>query len=148
MTIGTIVWIVFVAIVGLVSIVGLVVYAINEAMDTRDRVLAVLVAVFVFILSISICVFSGWWNMHSASGRRAYKSQQSNLNGGINRVVKVYDMEGDEIARYEGKFDVEHRNQDNRIMFDDENGKRHIIYYTTGTVIVDEDQRLEINHDN
>ena len=27
---------------------------------------------------------------------------------------------------------------DDRILFDDENGLRHIIYYPTGTVIIDE----------
>ena len=27
---------------------------------------------------------------------------------------------------------------ENRILFDDEDGKRHVIYYPTGTIIIDE----------
>jgi len=40
------------------------------------------------------------------------------------------------IKTYDGKFDIDH--DDNRIIFDDEQGKRHVIYYPTGTVVVDE----------
>lgn len=69
------------------------------------------------------------------SGRREIKDFTSNLSG-IERVVKVYDMEGDLIASYQGRFDVDY--DSSRIVFDDENGKRHIIYYSTGTVIIDE----------
>ena len=69
-------------------------------------------------------------------GRRSIKDFESNVGGGIERIVKVYDMEGDLIASYQGRFDVAY--DSSRIVFDDENGKRHIIYYTTGTVIIDE----------
>ena len=55
---------------------------------------------------------------------------------GIQRKVTVYDMEGDIIKEYEGKFDVDYDND--RIIFDDEHGLRHIIYYPTGTVIIDD----------
>lgn len=65
------------------------------------------------------------------------KDQQSNLNGGIERVVSVYDIDGDLIVQYSGKFDIE-TDRESYILFDDEQGKRHIIYYTTGTIIVDE----------
>lgn len=73
---------------------------------------------------------------HTERGKRAMKSQESDLNGGITRQVLVYDMDGDLIAEYTGKFDVEYSNE--RIMFDDENGQRHIIYFKSGTVVVDE----------
>lgn len=72
----------------------------------------------------------------SESGKRDIKSIKSDLGGGITRVVTVYDVEGDVIAEYKGKFDVEYN--DNRILFDDENGLRHIIYYSTGNIIIDE----------
>ena len=58
------------------------------------------------------------------------------MNGGIKRKVAVYDIEGDIIAEYQGSFDIEY--DDDRILFDDENGLRHIIYYPTGTVVIDE----------
>ena len=69
------------------------------------------------------------------SGKRTVKDL-SNVSGGIEREVTVYDFEGDVIKKYKGKFDVDY--DSNRIKFDDENGKRHVIYYTTGTVIIDE----------
>ena len=72
----------------------------------------------------------------TASGKRAFKSQESNFNNGIQRTVEVYDATGGLIKTYNGKFDVKY--DSDRILFDDENGKRHVIYYPTGTVIIDE----------
>lgn len=133
MTVGTIVLICLTAAFGTLISALCFVYAKEE-----KSVLSTVGGVICVLLAAGICIAIAWWQLNSESGKRALKTQQSNLHGGITRVVTVYDMEGDEIARYEGKFDVERRMQDNRIMFDDENGKRHIVYYTTGTVIVDE----------
>ena len=133
MTIGSIAIICVVAGLGLPLSIFFFMYAKEE-----KSAVATVCGVICVLLSVAICIAIAWWQLNSESGKRALKTQQSNLHGGITRVVKVYDMEGDEIARYEGKFDVAHRNQDNRIMFDDENGKRHIVYYTTGTITVDE----------
>lgn len=72
----------------------------------------------------------------TAAGSRAFKTQHSNFNKGIERTVKVYDMNGGLIQEYSGKFDIDY--DDDRIIFDDENNKRHVIYYPTGTIIVDE----------
>lgn len=72
------------------------------------------------------------------SGKRAYKDQQSNFDNGIERVVEVYDVNGDLVKTYEGRFDVETSSEGKYIKFDDENGKRRMIYYTTGTVIIEE----------
>lgn len=89
------------------------------------------------VLTIFGCALFVWWNCNSESGRRALKDQEANLNGGISRTVSVYDINGDLIEQYAGKFDIE-TDSNNYILFDDENGKRHIIYYTTGTIIIDE----------
>ena len=64
------------------------------------------------------------------------QTQKSNFEGGIEREVRVYDVDGELIQSYAGKFDVVH--DENRILFDDEDGKRHVIYYPTGTIIIDE----------
>ena len=77
-----------------------------------------------------------WYFNNTATGRRAYKSQESNFNNGIERVVRVYDVNGKLITEYDGKFDITYDND--RILFDDQNGKRHVIYYPTGTVTVHE----------
>ena len=77
-----------------------------------------------------------FWLYNTESGARVIKDTQSDFGGGIERTVTVYDIDGDIIQEYSGKFDVDYDSE--RIKFDDENGKRHVIYYTTGTVIIDE----------
>ena len=131
MTIQSIVAIIFVAVTGL----GLTISLLYGAFEEKSIGYGIGAAVSLLIAA-AICFAIAWWQLNSESGKRALKTQQSNLHGGITRRVTVYDMDGDEIARYEGKFDVEHT--DDRIIFDDENGKRHIVYYTTGTITVDE----------
>lgn len=71
-----------------------------------------------------------------ASVEREIKSLESEFNNGLNREVIVYSATGEEISRFKGKFDIEY--QDGRVLFDDENGKRHCIYFENGTVIVNE----------
>lgn len=88
------------------------------------------------IIAIFICIGMHWYYLNTQSGARALKSQESNFNNGIQRKVTVFDVEGDVIAEYEGRFDIEY--DDDRILFDDEKGLRHIIYYPTGTVLIDE----------
>ncbi|MPN22300.1 hypothetical protein SDC9_169683 [bioreactor metagenome] len=83
------------------------------------------------------CIGGLVWSSGTEAGKRAYKDQQSNVSGGIERTVRVYDFEGDLIQEYTGKFDVE-TDDESYILFDDASGKRHIIYYTTGTIIIDE----------
>ena len=81
-----------------------------------------------------------WYYENTASGQRAFKDQESNFENGTERVVTVYDVNGEIIKQYDGRFDVKTGKVDNApyILFDDENGKRHIIYYTTGIVTIDE----------
>lgn len=76
-----------------------------------------------------------WWYLGTAAGSRALKTLRSNVSG-IERTVTVYDINGNILKEYTGKFDVEY--DESRILFDDEDGKRHVIYYTTGTVIIEE----------
>ena len=131
MTIGTIVLVSIVGLIGLTAATFCVAAAASE-----KSVGAAVGAVVSVLIAAAICIGVSWWQLNSESGKRAFKTQQSNLNGGITRVVTVYDVNGEEITRYKGKFDVDHT--DDRIMFDDENGNRHIVYYTTGTITVDE----------
>ena len=88
------------------------------------------------VMCIGIVMAFMWYYSSTAEGARAIKTQESNFNNGMQRTVKVYDATGSLIQEYTGKFDIEY--DDDRILFDDENGLRHIIYYPTGTVIVDE----------
>ena len=74
---------------------------------------------------------------NTEAGKRALKDQKSNFGDGIERTIKVVDISGDVIQEYSGKFDVETDN-DRYILFDDQDGKRHIIYFGTSTIIIDE----------
>lgn len=108
-------------------------FILSDDMEPRGKIIGV---------TILIAVIAGtwfglvWYFNNTASGARALKTQQSNFDNGINRVITVYDIEGDVIQQYEGKFDIDY--SDERILFDDEQGNRHIIYFKTGTVIVTE----------
>lgn len=103
--------------------------------DSEGKIIAIALLVGIIICGIMWGI-TAWYYNNTEEGKRAFKTQQSNFNGGITREVKVYDVEGDLIAEYKGKFDIEY--DDDRILFDDENGNRHIIYYPTGNVIIDE----------
>ena len=102
-----------------------------------DSIVGGLVTFIIGILLL-VCLLFGqlWYYNNAESGKRAIKSQESNFKGGITREVKVYDVNGKVIQEYKGKFDIDY--DDDRIIFDDEKGNRHVIYYPTGTVIVDE----------
>ena len=70
------------------------------------------------------------------AGKRAFHTQDSELQGGLDRSVRVYDVQGDLIYEFEGRFDVDY--DDDRVIFDDENGNRHVIYYSVATVVIEE----------
>ena len=70
-----------------------------------------------------------------SSCSRAVKSASSDISGGINRTVTLYDNTGKEIRSWHGKFDIESNDQE--IFFDDAQGKRVIIQ--GGIVVSEED---------
>ena len=131
-TIGGWVLIVIGIIIGVVGI-GLAIYFAIEGSPGSA------IAAVVICLIIAAAIIIGTIVYHNTEkGKRAYKDQESNFSNGITRTVTVYDINGEIIEQYRGKFDVETDNP-GYILFDDENGKRHIIYYTTGTIIIDEE---------
>ena len=133
MTIFSIVVIVLAAVITLIAVIACAYMAAAEKSPSY-----IAGAVIALIVGVSICAGIVWWSFNTESGKRAYKDQQSNLDGGIQRTVSVYDINGELIKEYSGKFDIE-TDEESYILFDDEDGHRHIIYYTTGTIIVDEE---------
>lgn len=104
--------------------------------DTSDkRKIAVPVVIAIGVCAALLAGMLFYYN-RTESGRRAYHTQESNLTGGLNRTVRVYDVNGELIVEYSGQFDVDH--DESRILFDDENGNRHVIYYSVATVVIDE----------
>lgn len=72
------------------------------------------------------------------SVQRELKSIKSDMTGGLNRRVEVYDYNGGLIKSWEGKFDVKETDR-NSVYFDNADGKRVII---SGGIIINE----EIKH--
>ena len=72
----------------------------------------------VFMLCVMFLVGSG-----CASCERELKSCNSDLNGGLYRTINVYSLDGQLLATYEGKIDIDDNSNNNSIMFE-HNGKR------------------------
>ena len=104
-----------------------------ESGDTKSIIIGLLVGIIISTIIVGADI---WYINGTESGKRMKKDLESNTNGGIERTVKVYDINGKLIETYEGNFDIDY--YDTHIKFDDEEGKRHIIYFTTGTIITDE----------
>ena len=91
--------------------------------------------VAVLCITIVLCLAAGiglsWYHNNTASGARAMKDYESNLHNGINREITITAEDGREIFHYEGKVDIEtkHDGNANYILFESEEGLRHIIYY-------------------
>lgn len=129
MTIGAIVFDVII----IISVLAMALFMGTECDSLPTGIITFLVG---FIITIGIVIGQFWYYNNSESGKRALKTQKSNYSGGITRQVKVYDINGKLIQEYKGKFDID--SNEERIIFDDEKGKRHTIYYSTATVIIDE----------
>lgn len=92
-------------------------------MFKRQCITTLLSAVLILSTSTSSC--------EGASQKRMEKTRESDRNGGLNRIVTVYDENGNEIKRYEGKIDIE--DNENKVLFDIPTGdgddsKRVVIY--------------------
>lgn len=144
MTIGG--WILFALISTIILLICVaIVYLLCDKIDHTEKKGPYIALIFFDIvlcgaMIIGVLCAQLWYYENTASGQRAFKDQESNFENGTERVVTIYDVNGEVIKQYDGRFDVETGNVDNApyILFDDENGKRHIIYYTTGTVTIDE----------
>lgn len=130
MTVGG--WILFVI---FSVLTGIIVFGVANLLYAEKNGYIVAAAICL-VLTIALFAVMHWWFNNTARGKRAFKTQESNFGDGIERVVRVYDVNGGLIETYDGKFDITY--DDDRVLFDDENGKRHIIYYPTGTVLIDE----------
>lgn len=78
------------------------------------------------VITILILIGMLWYYGNTASGQRALVDQKSELNNGIERVINVYTANGDMIASYEGKIDID-TNDGGYVKFDFQ-GKRYIYY--------------------
>ena len=78
------------------------------------------------ILSTVLLLGMRWYYTSTASGKRALTNEYSELNDGLERIVTVYTADGDIIAQYEGRIDIE-GNDGGYVIFDFE-GRRYTYY--------------------
>lgn len=71
-----------------------------------------------------------------ASFERSIKDSKSNIAGGLDRKVTIYDQNGNVIKDYEGKIDIRDTEYGNKVLFDLD-GKRVVIY--NAVVIAEEE---------
>lgn len=99
-------------------------------MNITKRRVAFIAALVVSVLAIvTVC-----WLTGCSTFSRNVKSATSDINGGLNRTVTLYDNTGNEIKSWHGKIDLESNDQE---VFFDLNGKRVIIQ--GGVVVSEED---------
>lgn len=99
-------------------------------MNITKRRVAFVSALVVSVLAIVIvCGLAG-----CSSCSRSVKSMSSDICGGLDRTVTLYDNTGNEIKSWNGKIDLESNDQE---VFFDLNGKRVIIQ--GGIVVSEED---------
>jgi Ni,Fe-hydrogenase I cytochrome b subunit len=92
-----------------------------------DSVAAKSISVIVGVILIFALLFGMFWYFdNTASGQRALLDQKSDFNNGIERTVTVYTANGEVIAQYTGKIDID-TNDGGYVKFDFE-GKRYIYY--------------------
>lgn len=84
--------------------------------------------VFIVVMALALSFLAG-----CASLQRGCKSCTSDMNGGLYRVVCVYDYCGNLIAQHEGLIDIDD-NENGSIMFE-LNGKRYVYYNAIIAVI-------------
>lgn len=79
-----------------------------------------------------VLLIIGMFSSCTAQGRRTLKTVGSNLTGGLDRTVTVYDMNLNPKFTYKGKIDVE--SSDGKVLFD-LNGERVIWYNVPVSVL-------------
>ena len=88
------------------------------------------------ILFTIICVIVASLTMvltSCASWERDLKSFKSDVAGGLERIIIVYDLTGEEMARYEGKIDL--ATEDGCVQF--EYGGKRIIWYNAIVSVIE-----------
>ena len=114
-------WVMFALIA---SIIGA--FAVGAFM-AFDSVAAKIISVIVGVVLVFALLFGMFWYFdNTASGQRALLDQKSNFNNGIERTLTVYTANGEVIAQYTGKIDID-TNDGGYVKFDFE-GKRYIYY--------------------
>ena len=122
-------------IIGCVFVIALIIVSVFIACVACETTAAkgVWIAVGVVLCLVTVPGFLFYYNA-TESGKRAVKTEKSNLSGGIDRTVTVYDYNGNQIDSWTGTFDV--TNSEYETYFDID-GKRVVIH---GGIVINEER--------
>jgi len=135
-----VIWVV--AVIGFVGFVASIVWFFwavrNQAKLEFPLIAHLICAIVATLLAIAMSAGSLFWLYGTAPGQRELKSFASETSGGLSRVVKVYDLQGDLIDTYEGTFDIQE--DSSKVFFDlpQEDGSTKRVQIYNATVIVEE----------
>lgn len=104
----------------------LIIGAICGAVLCENIAARITISIVCVLATIGLLIGMLWYFGNTASGQRAMVDQQSDLGNGLNRIVRVYTANGDIIAEFEGKIDIE-GNDGGYVLFDYQ-GKRYTYY--------------------
>lgn len=122
-------WILFIILAVVVAaVVLLLVVGIYEQFNFQFNGLLVGAIWIIVSAALIIGLYAGfnWYFTNTASGRRAMVNQQSEINNGLERTINIYTADGDLLATYTGKIDIESK-KGGYLLFDFE-GKRYTYY--------------------
>ena len=106
--------------------------------DPYERTKGIIAILITLLLVVGIVGGGYWYCNNTAGGARALKDQKSELNNGLMREITITAEDGRQIFYYKGKCDIE-TDHSSYILFEDEDGYRHIIYKgIQDTIIVSE----------
>ena len=84
----------------------------------------VIIVVVIAVLLTAAAIYFAFFG--TESGKRRLNDLKNELGGGLEREINVYTANGDKIASYKGKIDIE-ESEGGYVKFDYE-GKRYIYY--------------------
>lgn len=114
-------WFVFIMLAMMIALAGY--FAMMLCNSTAGKCATIAIAIFLILAMLFGML---WFYKNTASGQRALTDQKSNMNNGLERTVKIYTANGDTIATYSGKIDID-TNDGGYVKFDFD-GKRYIYY--------------------
>lgn len=128
-------WALFMMAATIVIVFGIA--GIAYFVEERYTVGTVISIIIPIVLIISMYTGFRWYFTNTASGQRALVDQKSDFNNGIERTITIYTADGNIIAQYQGKIDID-TNDGGYIKFDFD-GKRYIYYNCFVETIADID---------
>lgn len=114
-------WIIFLFIAVFLIAFGVFIAVCAETLAAR-----IATPIICGVICIALLIGMLWYYNNTASGQRALVDQESELSNGMERVIRVYTANGDLIAEFEGRIDIE-GNDGGYVLFDYQ-GKRYTYY--------------------